>query len=207
VRNAFAAEKFSTMRIQTRCSRSASGVVKDRCARPALTNIKRSTLKMDKAQIEVCKFMAALNDLSISMRGVPAQAMGMRAQRTMASHPSVIQQKTQTIVTFDEPKLRDAELSVKLLDEECKETCNAIRRGDLVEAVDGLGDQLVIILGCGVRWGVDLQRVFDVVMAANWKKFAPGATFRADGKFVKPPDFEEPNIAKELRNQGWKGDE
>lgn len=101
------------------------------------------------------------------------------------------------------PGLRDAELRAKLIEEEAEETADALRAGDLVKAVDGLGDLLVVTLGAGVALGVDLQAVFREVMASNWTKFRPGAAIRPDGKLVKSPDFVEPNIARELRAQGW----
>lgn len=40
----------------------------------------------------------------------------------------------------DRPEIRRPDLRAALIEEEARETCEAIRRGDLVEAIDGMCD-------------------------------------------------------------------
>lgn len=125
------------------------------------------------------------------------------------------------------PAIRDGELRATLIMEEARETAEALTghrwdviphpaadpsdrsnlsdRGRIVGAVDGMADILVVTIGSAVACGIDLAPVYEETMRANWTKFAPGATMRADGKLVKSPEFKEPDIAGELRKQGWGG--
>lgn len=119
------------------------------------------------------------------------------------------------------PAIRDGALRAELIMEEAKETAEALtgetwfcRRApvqpidpkpNLVLAVDGLADIIVVTLGAAVALGVELNPVLAEVISANRRKFAAGASMRADGKFLKPPDFVPPDIAGALRRQGWAG--
>lgn len=118
------------------------------------------------------------------------------------------------------PEIRDGQLRAELIMEEAKETAEALtgktwdyactnlhaaKPPDLVLAADGLADIVVVTLGAAVALGFELQPVTLEVIAANRRKFEKGATMRADGKFLKPPDFVPPDIAGTLRRQGWAG--
>ena len=56
---------------------------------------------------------------------------------------------------------------------------------DLEEVVDGCADISVVTIGTLIAFGID----------ANLRKFAPGGHRRADGKWIKPPDWTPPDIA------------
>jgi len=99
------------------------------------------------------------------------------------------------------PGLCDHELRAKLIWEEATETLDAIRDGDLVEAVDGLADLIYVCLGAAVTWGVDLEPVFQRVHASNMTKTGG---VRDDGKIMKPEGWKPPDIREELIRQGWK---
>ena len=118
------------------------------------------------------------------------------------------------------PGVRDGHLRAMLIMEEARETAEAltghkwevvprpdrfIGKPDLAEVADGCADLAVVTLGTAVACGFDLELVFTEVMRANNTKFRSGATFREDGKFVKSPDFEDPDVAGVLLNQGWDG--
>jgi len=75
--------------------------------------------------------------------------------------------------------------------------------GDLIQIADGCCDVNVVTKGTGSACGIALRPCFKLVSGNNLMKFAPGHTFRSDGKLVKPPNH--PNIdvdlARELARQ------
>ena len=91
------------------------------------------------------------------------------------------------------PMIRRAELRAVLIEEETRETVDAIRRGDLVGAIDGLCDVLYVAYGAAVEFGVDLAPFWDEVHGTNMAK--QGGPVREDGKRLKPPNWAPPNIA------------
>lgn len=54
--------------------------------------------------------------------------------------------------------------------EELDEFGNAVEGGDLVEAVDAIGDMLYLVYGTAVEMGVDIEPVFRAIHAANMDK-------------------------------------
>lgn len=97
------------------------------------------------------------------------------------------------------PGLRRVELRTALIAEEAKETIEAAERGDLVEAIDGLCDLIVVAYGAALEWGVDLAPFYDEVHRSNMAKV--GGPTRADGKRLKPENWTPPDIAGILRSQ------
>jgi predicted HAD superfamily Cof-like phosphohydrolase len=73
---------------------------------------------------------------------------------------------------------------------------------DLIELADGCADLSVVTIGTLSACGISDQSLLEEVDAANLRKFGPGSYRRADGKWIKPPDFRPPDIAKVLREQG-----
>lgn len=115
------------------------------------------------------------------------------------------------------PAIRDAELRASLVFEEAFETVAAIigmkraqemlrakadevrcvtAEPDLVEAVDGMCDTLVVVYGTAVAFGVDLEPFFDEVNRTNMAKVS--GPVRADGKRLKPPGWKPPRIREML---------
>lgn len=74
---------------------------------------------------------------------------------------------------------------------------------DLPEAIDGLGDLDYVVEGTRLEFGVDGGSVADEIHRANMQKGS--GPVRADGKRLKPENFQPPDIATVLRRQGWKG--
>ena len=72
---------------------------------------------------------------------------------------------------------------------------------DLEGVVDGCADISVVTIGTLVAFGVDDEPVLAEVDAANLRKFGPGGYTRSDGKWVKPPDWEPPDIQGILERQ------
>lgn len=75
---------------------------------------------------------------------------------------------------------------------------------NMVEIADGVADVIVVATGTALACGIKLEPIQQLVDEANLAKFAPGATRREDGKWLKPPGWEPPKIAEELQRQGWK---
>jgi predicted HAD superfamily Cof-like phosphohydrolase len=99
--------------------------------------------------------------------------------------------------------MRDDRLRWDLIAEESRETIQAIASQNLPQAVDGLVDLIYVCLGAAVAWGVDLEPMFNEVHRTNMAKEGGGS--RADGKVLKPAGWTPPDIAGELKRQGWGG--
>lgn len=93
-------------------------------------------------------------------------------------------------------RLRRARLIVS----EAAEFLEAADQGDFVEMVDALADILVVTYGAAVEMGVDLEPVFREVQRSNMSK---NGGKDAGGKILKGDGFSPPDIAAELRRQGW----
>lgn len=72
---------------------------------------------------------------------------------------------------------------------------------DLEEVVDGIADVKVIVDGTALACGVDMEPIDEAVYDSNMAKFGPGGYSRADGKWVKPPDWQPPDIKRILSRQ------
>lgn len=90
------------------------------------------------------------------------------------------------------PALRRAELRASLIEEEAKETVEAIREGDLVGAIDGLCDLLCVVYGAAAEFGVDLGPFWREIHRTNMEKV--GGPKREDGKVLKPAGWQPPDI-------------
>lgn len=97
------------------------------------------------------------------------------------------------------PGLRRVELRCALLAEECRETIEAAEVADLVGAIDGLCDLIVVAYGAALEWGVDLEPFWDEVHRTNMAKV--GGPTRPDGKKLKPAGWQPPDIAGILHQQ------
>lgn len=106
-------------------------------------------------------------------------------------------------------------LRAKLIYEEALETINALGVSiinnefkitgpfDMVEVVDGCCDLKVVTTGTLTAIGVDDIDVQLEVDKNNLDKFGPGHSIREDGKLIKPPNHQPPNIRQILIEQGW----
>lgn len=77
------------------------------------------------------------------------------------------------------------------------------RNRDLPAIADALADLDYVIEGMRQEFGIDGRPIADLVHASNMAKEGGGE--RADGKICKPPGWQAPDIAGELRKQGWEG--
>lgn len=94
------------------------------------------------------------------------------------------------------------EMHIRLLREECQETCAALLAGDLPGIVDGAIDVIYIALGLLSHCGVAAEPMWRAVQRANMAK--AGGHLDESGKWRKPAGWTPPDIEGELRRQGWK---
>lgn len=72
---------------------------------------------------------------------------------------------------------------------------------NIFEVVDGLADMMVVIEGTFLAFGVDSGPILAEVHRSNMSKL--GGSLDANGKATKGPNYSPPDIAGELRKQGW----
>jgi hypothetical protein len=87
------------------------------------------------------------------------------------------------------------ELRMKLLDEETGELSEAVIAGDIVEIADALADIVYVAVGIAISSGIPFDAVFREVHRSNMTKFIGGPVTNTDGKIVKGPHYEPPDIA------------
>jgi predicted HAD superfamily Cof-like phosphohydrolase len=92
----------------------------------------------------------------------------------------------------DTPAIRRPELRAELIREEARETVEAIERGDLIEAIDGMCDLLCVIYGTAAEFGINLAPFWNEVHRSNMAKI--GGPIREDGKQLKPANWQPPDI-------------
>lgn len=110
-------------------------------------------------------------------------------------------------------------LRLALIAEEFAEFCAAIGRPidlpdfeaswngsfDMEAVVDALADLDYVIEGTRIEFGINGDPIADEVHRSNMSKLGDDGQpiRRADGKVLKGPNFSPPDIAGELRKQGW----
>ncbi len=77
----------------------------------------------------------------------------------------------------------------------------AVGEVDLEGMVDGCADISVVTIGTLIAFGVDDEPILEEVDQANLRKFAPGSYVRDDGKWMKPPDWQPPDIMGTIEKQ------
>ncbi len=132
------------------------------------------------------------------------------------------------------PKIPSREvrkLRAKLIFEECLETITALgfavitlnervdgktvyhptfiedEEPNLIEIADGCADIKVIATGTLVACGIHDVELQNEVDKNNLTKFGKGHRIREDGKLIKPPNHQPPDIAKILKDQVYSEEE
>ena len=99
-----------------------------------------------------------------------------------------------------------AEVRLSLLEEELQEYREALAQGDLVAIADALTDLLYVLLGAFVSHGLQdvAEALFEEVHRSNMTKRGPDGQviYREDGKVLKPPSYEPPDLRRILRAAG-----
>lgn len=74
---------------------------------------------------------------------------------------------------------------------------------DLVALADAMADLDYVVEGTRLAFGINGAPIAEEVQRSNMAKFGPGSWKREDGKQMKPPDWQPPDIKGELEKQGW----
>lgn len=92
-------------------------------------------------------------------------------------------------------------LRVGLIQEEFDELQKAAAERDIVEVADALGDILYVCVGFAFEAGIDLEAVMSEIHASNMTKLNHDGSIirRPDGKILKGPLFERPDIRAVIR--------
>lgn len=90
-------------------------------------------------------------------------------------------------------------LRFALEEEEFAEMLRAVGNGDVPEMAKEIVDLIYVLIGRAVSYGIDLRPVWDAVQKANMAKV--GGPIREDGKRLKPPGWEPPDIKGILERQ------
>ena len=95
------------------------------------------------------------------------------------------------------------ELRLKLIHEELTELEDALVTRDLVETAVALGDLLYVVYGAAIVFGINLDQIVEEVHRSNMTKLdSDGKVLvRDDGKVLKGPNFEEPDLSLVLAGQ------
>lgn len=92
-------------------------------------------------------------------------------------------------------------LRMGLIAEELDEFLLAINAGNVAGAVDALADLAYVVEGGFLAFGVNSAPILAEVHRSNMSKIGGGLD--AYGKATKGPNYSPPDIAGELRKQGW----
>ena len=96
------------------------------------------------------------------------------------------------------------QLRESLVKEEFNEFRDALWNGDLVEIADALADLTYVVYGTAVSLGINLDAVVKEVHRSNMTKLDEDGSpiYRSDGKVLKGPNFEAPNILEVMNGNG-----
>jgi len=117
-------------------------------------------------------------------------------------------QAIRDVPTLDIPERK---MRVRLVEEEYTEYRDAEEADDLVEIADALGDIVYVAYGAALAHGIDLDAVLQEIQRSNMSKLGVDGKpiyvteGEKKGKVVKGPNFSEPDLATELKAQGWLG--
>jgi predicted HAD superfamily Cof-like phosphohydrolase len=101
------------------------------------------------------------------------------------------------------PKMPDTNLAALRLDlitEEVQELRDGLGKKSMLEIADALTDILYVVYGAGHAFGIDLDECFNEVHRSNMTKLGEDGRplYRDDGKVMKGPSYEEPNLEQFL---------
>ena len=98
------------------------------------------------------------------------------------------------------PDAATCALRVSLIQEEFAELREALSQQDIEAVAKELADLLYVVYGTAVSCGIDMAPVFREVHRSNMSKV--GGHKRADGKWIKPPDYSPARLQPILASQG-----
>lgn len=101
--------------------------------------------------------------------------------------------------TIDIPT-EEMTLGLELIAEELGELTHALACDDLVETADAIGDLLWVVESLAIRLGINTDRVLREIRMSNASKLGDDGKpiYREDGKIMKGPDYQPPDIQRAL---------
>ena len=77
-----------------------------------------------------------------------------------------------------------------------QELRDGMGKASLLEIADALTDILYVVYGAGHTFGIDLDECYNEVHRSNMTKLGEDGRpmYRPDGKVMKGPNYEEPNL-------------
>lgn len=87
-------------------------------------------------------------------------------------------------------------LRLKLIAEEVAEVEESVMESDFPNLAKELADLLYVTYGFAIELGIDLDEVFNAVHESNMSKLGEDGKpiYREDGKILKGPGYQPPNI-------------
>jgi predicted HAD superfamily Cof-like phosphohydrolase len=106
------------------------------------------------------------------------------------------------------PSQERRQLRVNLDQEEFLELLDAESRNDLVGIADAIGDLIYVLLGHCLEYGIPIHSVFSAIHQSNMSKLGEGGQplRREDGKILKGPNYQPPNLNPILELYGHRTD-
>ena len=94
------------------------------------------------------------------------------------------------------PAVSEMALRLDLIEEEVQELRDGMGKASLLEIADALTDILYVVYGAGHTFGIDLDECYNEVHRSNMTKLGEDGRpmYRPDGKVMKGPNYEEPNL-------------
>ncbi len=123
----------------------------------------------------------------------------MTAFRSVGAFHAAFGLPVRSCPTADIP-VEEAHLRQALLDEEVDELRAAVAVGDVVGIADALADIVYVACGTAHAYGIDLDAVVAEVHRSNMTKLGADGRplYRHDGKVLKGPGYETPQVAAVL---------
>jgi phosphoribosyl-ATP pyrophosphohydrolase len=100
----------------------------------------------------------------------------------------------------DKIGLHNVELRKRLIHEEYHELMEAFEKGDMKEVIKESIDLIYVVVGALTRFGVEIEPFWNAVHKSNLSKLE-GMEVREDGKILKGPNYQPPNIVGEFQKQ------
>jgi predicted HAD superfamily Cof-like phosphohydrolase len=99
------------------------------------------------------------------------------------------------------PDFNLAALRLDLIEEEVQELRDGLGKQSMLEIADALTDILYVVYGAGHAFGIDLDDCFHEVHRSNMTKLGEDGRpmYRDDGKVMKGPNYEEPDLDQFVR--------
>ncbi len=96
------------------------------------------------------------------------------------------------------PDFNLAALRLDLIEEEVQELRDGLGKKSMLEIADALTDILYVVYGAGHAFGLDLDDCFHEVHRSNMTKLGEDGRpmYRDDGKVMKGPNYEEPDLSQ-----------